>query len=137
MFFSDYVCVHSRFCLPFGEWDPFSILIGVCWRMSDRAGSFFVNASARSAAIGGFSFDDNVADDGIVADSPVQRGVTGVSHLAAVQQTEQSAVEEAKNFTVNCKCCGKVSDEDFFFVHQSACHSFVGNVLAIELMCIC
>ena len=76
--------------------------------LRERAGMF----SMQIGASGSLSFDDSVTDDGIVAVRPTQP----VSHLAAIQQTEESAVEEAKNFTVDCKCCQKSSDEALFFI---------------------
>ena len=69
----------------------------------------FVQAAAGS----GVSFEDRVAeDDGIVPSSVQARGG---SHRSIVEQTEQLASDEAKNFTVNCACCMKGSDEAFCF----------------------
>ena len=72
----------------------------------------------------GVSFDDSVAaDDGIVPEAGGGRG--GPGHLALIQQTEQVAAAEAKNFIVQCACCKKGSDEAFVFInlveHVTAC----------------
>ena len=82
-------------------------------------------------ASGSLSFDDVVTDDGIVTIAQP------VSHLAAIQQTEEVAIEEAKNFTVNCKCCNKSSDQVLFFFHKVilACHSFVCILGYRQLLC--